>query len=188
MYLIAGLGNPGQKYDDTRHNIGFMFLDYLASEANDNFKDSKWEASVLKMNLWSQQMILVKPQTFMNLSGKAVGLIASYYQIEPEKIIVVHDDLDLDAGRIKVVFDRGHGGHNGIRSIIESLGTREFARLRIGIGRPPEKMKPSSFVLSRFSSEEMSDVQEGFVDMARAIRLIMEEGVVKAMNYMNKKI
>ncbi|MBU0482290.1 MAG: aminoacyl-tRNA hydrolase [Proteobacteria bacterium] len=187
MIIVAGLGNPGLQYTETRHNVGFMFLDYLASEANAHFRDSKWDADVVKTLLWQLPVLLVKPTTFMNLSGKAIGQIAAYYQVPPEKIIIIHDDLDLEPGRIKIFFDRGHGGHNGIRSIIESLGTKEFVRLKIGIGRPPEKMKPSAFVLSKFSGEELLSVREGFSFMAGAIRLIAEEGVIKAMNSVNKK-
>jgi PTH1 family peptidyl-tRNA hydrolase len=164
-----------------------MFLDYLAQEAGVDFKESRWEALLVKANLESGPSLLVKPQTFMNLSGRAVAMIATYHKIEPEQIVVVHDDLDLEPGRLKIVQDRGAGGHNGIRSIIEQLGTRDFARLRIGIGRPPEFMKPADFVLSRFSEEERQLLARGFVEMSKAVTMIGRQGVVAAMNFFNRR-
>lgn len=187
MLLVVGLGNPGDKYEKTRHNIGFMFLDFLAEKAGADFKESRWEALIAKVKLESGPCLLAKPQTFMNLSGRAVARVASYHQIEPERIIVVQDDLDLEVGRLKVVFDRGPGGHNGIRSIIEHLGTRQFARLRVGIGRPPEFMSPAAFVLSRFDEGEQRLIVQGFVEMAEAIARIAQQGVVAAMNYCNRR-
>jgi len=187
MLLVVGLGNPGDKYDKTRHNIGFMFLDYMAREAGVDFKESRWEALVAKASLESGPSLLVKPQTFMNLSGRAVARIAAYHKIEPGQIIVVHDDLDLEPGRLKIVQDRGPGGHNGIRSIIEHLGTRHFVRLRIGIGRPPEFMSPADFVLSRFSEAERQLVKQGFTEMAKAVTMIDRQGVTAAMNFFNRR-
>ncbi len=187
MLLVVGLGNPGDKYEKTRHNVGFMFLDYLAREVGVEFKESRWEALVAKAGLESGPALLVKPQTFMNLSGRAVARIASYHKIEPGRIIVVHDDLDLEPGRLKVVQDRGPGGHNGIRSIIECLGTRQFVRLRIGIGRPPEFMRPADFVLSRFSEAERQLIDQGFTEMAKAVSIIDLQGVSAAMNFFNRR-
>jgi PTH1 family peptidyl-tRNA hydrolase len=187
MLLVVGLGNPGDKYDRTRHNIGFMFLDYLAREAGAEFKESRWEAMVAKASLESGPVLLVKPQTFMNLSGRAVAKIVSYHKIETERIIVVQDDLDLEPGRLKIVQDRGAGGHNGIRSIIENLGTRQFVRLRVGIGRPPEFMSPSDFVLSRFTETERKLIDRGFSEMAKAVNMIGLQGVTATMNFFNRK-
>jgi PTH1 family peptidyl-tRNA hydrolase len=164
-----------------------MVLDYLAREAGVDFKESRWEAMVAKAVLESGPSLLVKPQTFMNLSGRAVARIASYHKIEPERIIVVHDDMDLEPGRLKVVQDRGPGGHNGIRSIIEHLGTKRFTRLRVGIGRPPEFISPADFVLSRFSESERHLIDQGFAEMAKAITMIDRKGVVAAMNFFNRR-
>lgn len=187
MLLVVGLGNPGSKYENTRHNVGFMFLDFLAEKSGVSFKGGRWEAETAKLSPESGGWLLVKPTTFMNLSGHPVARLASYHQIEPSRIIVVHDDLDLDPGRLKVVFDRGPGGHNGIKSIIEHLGTRQFVRLRVGIGRPPEYMAPAAFVLSRFSGAERAQLAEGFVEMADLVDLVDRQGVVAAMNQYNRR-
>lgn len=187
MLLVVGLGNPGSKYENTRHNVGFMFLDYLAEKGGVSFKGGRWEAETVRLAPQSGGWLLVKPTTYMNLSGQPVAQLASYHQIEPARIIVVHDDLDLDPGRLKVVFDRGPGGHNGIKSIIERLGTRQFVRLRVGIGRPPEFMAPAAFVLSRFSPAERTQLVEGFGEMAALVNLLESQGVVAAMNNFNRR-
>jgi len=187
MLLVVGLGNPGSKYQNTRHNVGFVFLDFLAGKVGAAFKSSRWEAEVAKITLDSSPLMLVKPTTFMNLSGQAVARLASYYQIEPEQIVVVHDDLDLDPGRVKLVFNRGPGGHNGIKSIIEYLGTSHFTRLRVGIGRPPEFVSPAAFVLSLFSAPEREQLVGGFAEMAEAVAMIDRQGVVGAMNFYNRR-
>ena len=185
MLLIVGLGNPGRKYNSTRHNIGFMALDYLASKAGAVFKESKWESDLVKTTLWSRPILLAKPTSYMNLSGKPVNRIASYYQIPPEQIVVIHDDLDLDAGRIKIVCGRGSGGHNGIKSIIEHLGTREFIRVRIGVGRPPDQVPPASFVLSKFREEELVNIEQAFSYIDQGIKIIENDNVAAAMNFVN---
>ncbi len=185
MLLIVGLGNPGRKYNQTRHNIGFMVLDYLAEEAGAVFKESKWDADFVKTNLWSNPHLLAKPTSYMNLSGRPVNRIASYYQIEPEQIVVIHDDLDLDVGRVKIVCGRGAGGHNGIKSIIEHLGTREFIRVRVGIGRPEGQMPPASFVLSKFGNEELVNIRQVFSYIEQGIKIIENDSVSAAMNFVN---
>lgn len=187
MLLVAGLGNPGSKYEHTRHNVGYMFLDFLAEKTGGAFKASRWDAEVAKVGLDSASCLLVKPTTFMNLSGQAVAGLAAYYQIEPDNVVVVHDDLDLEPGRIKIVFNRGSGGHNGIKSIIDHLGTCQFARLKVGIGRPAEFISPAAFVLSRFSGAEHEQLVEGFTEMAEAIAMIGHRGVVPAMNFYNRR-
>jgi PTH1 family peptidyl-tRNA hydrolase len=187
MLLIVGLGNPGSKYLLTRHNIGFMAVDHLAGKTGADFKESKWEAKLVKTVLWAKPLLLAKPTSFMNLSGRPVSGIASYYRIQPERIVVIHDDLDLDVGKVKIVRGRGAGGHNGIKSIIENLGTNEFIRIRIGIGRPPERMAPAAFVLSKFSEPELIEISKVFEYVEDGIRLIGEEGVSAAMNYVNRQ-
>ena len=187
MHLIVGLGNPGDTYQGTRHNIGFQVLDSLAEGHNISFVDSKWQAKVAKTSVWGYPVILVKPETYMNESGRSVGQIASYYRIPPQDIIVLHDDLDLDLARIKVVFDRGAGGHNGIISLISHLGSRQFVRIRIGIGRPSSPMPIKNFVLARFLAEEQAIICQQMETIQQAIRLVLEKGPLSAMSMANRK-
>ena len=160
MYLIAGLGNPGQQYAGTRHNIGFMMLDHFAEKNDLTFTDSKWKALVSKAVVWDESVVLLKPQTFMNLSGMAVAQAVYFYKLQPANIIVIHDDLDMEFGRLKIVSGGGDGGHKGIRSIIEHLGTKNFPRIKIGIGRPPTPVPPDKYVLSTFNSEEKKMIEQ----------------------------
>ncbi|MBU0673605.1 MAG: aminoacyl-tRNA hydrolase [Proteobacteria bacterium] len=185
MFLLIGLGNPGSQYRDTRHNIGFMFLDYLASRTGVSFKGARCEAEIVKTTLVNAPVLLVKPLTYMNKSGLAVNQIAEYYKIPAEHVIVIHDDLDLVTGRIKIVFNRGAGGHNGIKSIIEHLGTKEFVRVRVGIGRPGEKMSAASYVLSRFDLSEQTELLRGFNEIEDAVGAIIQDGVIGAMTRVN---
>lgn len=187
MQLIVGLGNPGAKYEGTRHNIGFQVLDYLAENNNLRFSDSKWRARVVKANLWGKSLLLVKPETFMNESGIAVGRIAGYYRVAIQDVIVIHDDLDLEVARVKIVVNRGAGGHNGIASLISHLGGREFPRVRVGIGRPPKEIPASEFVLARFNSAEQKIIAEKLSEIAHDIKLIVENGPVAAMGLVNRK-
>ena len=187
MRLIVGLGNPGDSYQGTRHNIGFQVLDSLADEYHVSFAESKWQAKIAKCTLWGQPVILVKPETYMNESGRAVGQIASYYCVLPQDIIVLHDDLDLALARIKVVCSRGAGGHNGILSLITHLGSRDFVRIRLGIGRPESSMPVKNFVLARFLPEEQAIVFKQMDTIQQAIRLILEKGPLLAMSMVNNK-
>ncbi len=186
MRLIVGLGNPGARYRGNRHNIGFQVLDYLAARERLSFSGSKWQAQVLKTVLWGESLLFIKPETFMNDSGLAVGMIASYYRVVSKDIIVVHDDLDLDLARVKVVVNRGAGGHNGIGSLISHLGGREFTRLRVGIGRPPANMPVSDFVLAGFNTAERQVIAAKVPQICSDIRLIIERGVMIAMERINK--
>lgn len=187
MYLLVGLGNPGNDYAVTRHNVGFIFLDYLAREYGFTFKSSKWQAEVVKDTLWGKPVVLAKPQTFMNRSGAAVAQIVNFFQISTENLIVVHDDLDLEVGRIKIVTSRGAGGHNGIRSIIQHLDANNFTRIKIGIGRPPVPMTSSNYVLSKFSPDEQKILEENLQNVEEAARMILEHGTIAAMNQINAK-
>lgn len=185
MFLLVGLGNPGDEYSSTRHNIGFLFLDHLAAGSGLVFKKSKWQAEVVKGGLWNSPVLLAKPLTFMNRSGDAVGLIARFHDVAASRVVVVHDDLDLPFGRVKVVVNRGPSGHNGVKSIIDHLGTRDFPRIRVGVGRPPGEATASQFVLGRFSSEELRHLPSLFGLIEKAAQLIVTEGVLRAMTLIN---
>lgn len=187
MHLVVGLGNPGKEYAVTRHNIGFIFLDYLAEKYRFTFKGTKWQAETAKDISWGYPVLFAKPQTYMNRSGTAVRAIADFYQIEPGNIIVIHDDLDLPLGRTKIVVNRGAGGHNGIRSLIEHLGSNDFVRVRVGIGRPDDTGRVSDFVLSRFGQDETPVMLAELSRIETGVRLIMEEGPAVAMNRINSE-
>lgn len=180
MFLIVGLGNPGEKYSETRHNVGFQVVERLAAHAGASFGESKWKALVCKGAIADHSVIFVKPQTFMNLSGEAVEPIASYYKIAPENIVVVHDDLDLDCGRIKLCVKSGAGGHNGIKSIIQHLGGKSFCRIKIGIGRPPHTMPVENYVLAKFNDQELQVVSAAIDRAAEAVALIVNKGFAAA--------
>ena len=153
--LIVGLGNPGREYDFTRHNAGFWWVDALAQQHSWSFRaENKFHGLVARGRLEGHELFLLKPQTFMNVSGRAVGALAQFYQIEPGQILVVHDELDLPPGGIKLKFGGGHGGHNGLKDIFSHLGTREFWRLRIGIGHPGERAAVVNYVLNAPRAEE----------------------------------
>ena len=186
MYLLVGLGNPGDKYRETRHNIGFLFLDHLADRLGLSITDSKWQALYSKGVLWGETVLLAKPQTYMNASGRAVAAMANFFKIPARNIIVVHDDLDLPVGRLKIVINRGAGGHNGIKSVIEALGTKEFCRIRAGIGRPEPPISVSHYVLSPFTPQEEQALGEELQAMEYATRLIIEEGITAAMTQLNR--
>ena len=160
LWLLAGLGNPGRTYAGNRHNIGFMVIDELARRAGANFS-SKFKSEYVRTRLANKDVLLLKPITYMNKSGVGLGLAASFFKIPPERVIVVHDELDHDYGRVQVKIGGGHAGHNGLRSIFEHYG-KDFARIRCGIGRPVHG-SVSSYVLSDFSTDETPHL-EGFVD------------------------
>ncbi|MDH4321715.1 MAG: aminoacyl-tRNA hydrolase [Desulfobulbaceae bacterium] len=187
MHLVVGLGNPGQDYARTRHNVGFMFLDYLADRHNATFVGSKWQAQTATLRLSGEMLTLVKPETYMNRSGLSVSRIAAYYKVATERIIVVHDDLDLPVGRMKLMNDRGAGGHNGIRSLIEHLASKEFPRFKIGIGRPQDKTPVEKYVLANFIAEEFTQTSEMFPAVEKGLCLLLEKGVLAAMNQVNTR-
>lgn len=187
MYLVVGLGNPGLEYAKTRHNVGFMYLDYLASRHNVSFNDSKWQAQTASLKVFGQSLTLVKPETYMNRSGMSVSRIAAFYKIAPGNIIVIHDDLDLPVGRVKLMNDRGAGGHNGIRSLIEQLSAKDFPRFKVGIGRPQNAMPVEKYVLAAFSGDDLERIEEVFVDIDNGLQLIIEKGLLSAMNQVNTR-
>lgn len=169
MKLIIGLGNPGKKYLFTRHNLGFMFLDFLQKAWSfPEFRESqKFEAQLSKKN----EIILIKPKTFMNLSGKTVGALLAFYKITPEDILVIHDDIDIEVGKYKLVSDSSSAGHNGIKDIIEKLGTQEFERVRVGVKNEQLRnpLEPADFVLQNFSEEELEEIQKLFPEIRKEL-------------------
>ncbi len=187
MYLIVGLGNPGNQYTLTRHNIGFLAMDVFAkSLGSENWKDEH-KALTIKTTIKDQAIIIAKPQTYMNLSGESVIPLLNYYKIPKENLIVAHDDLDIPFKSIRVQKNRGHAGHNGIRSISEQLGTADYTRLKLGIGRPPHpEMKVADYVLQKFSQEEMNQLNDFLNIAGDALESIIFDGVQKAANHYNK--
>jgi len=183
--MLVGLGNPGDEYLMTRHNVGFLFLDHLAKRHGFAFKGSKWQAETVKVALWDNPVLLCKPQTYMNCSGTAVGQVVRFHGLAPGQVVVIHDDLDLPFGRLRIVTDRGAGGHNGIKSLIDHLGTKDFPRIRVGVGRPPGEQPASDYVLARFSRDEQRDLPVLFGRIEEAVRLILNDGVTRAMNAIN---
>lgn len=156
MKLIVGLGNPGKKYEQTRHNIGFMFLDYYASRLNVKF-NPKANYQLAETNISGEKVLLLKPQTFMNLSGEAVHSVCKFYKIDIADVIVVYDDLDMDFGKLRVKDNSSAGGHNGIKNIINHMHTQQFMRIKVGINSP-YKADVKSFVLSKFSKAELAEL------------------------------
>jgi peptidyl-tRNA hydrolase, PTH1 family len=188
MWLVVGLGNPGTKYILTRHNIGFMVLDVLCQQAGGTWKNEH-NADVLKTTFEKTQVILAKPQTFMNRSGESVQPLASFYKIPPENIIVAQDEVDLPFGGIKFQIGRSAGGHNGIKSVTEKLGTDKYYRLRIGVGRPAiPQMDTADFVLQNFSKEEQKQVPQILEHCFKGIMSLFEFGYNKTASLYNKNI
>ncbi len=188
MYLVVGLGNPGVDYFGTRHNVGFQAVDYLAERHGLTFVDSKWQARIAKGTLCGKPVIIVKPDTYMNESGRAVGPLAAYYRVTPGQIIVLHDDLDLVLARTMVVVNRGSGGHNGIVSLVNHLGSREFVRIRIGIGRPDASVTVKNFVIARFRPQEHELMMAQMPSIEETVCLVLERGALAAMSAVNGKI
>lgn len=184
--MVAGLGNPGREYVRTRHNIGFLVIDSLASQAGLGLKNARFEAQWVKGTLGRRQVLLVKPQSYMNRSGFPIQQLSSYFKIQLPDIIVVHDDLDLPFGRIRVAHNRGHGGHNGIRSIIDAFGEKTFYRVRVGVGRPPSLSGAVGHVLGKFSPEEIRELDHVVATAADACLTIIEKGGTFAMNLFNR--
>jgi PTH1 family peptidyl-tRNA hydrolase len=189
LQLILGLGNPGEQYAGTRHNLGFMALETLASHYNIDLRLEKkaFNCRWGKIRLGSRNLILALPHTFMNLSGRTARSLASYFQVEAEAIAAVHDDLDLEFGRIKISVNRGGGGHKGVDSLRDHLGSDAFARLRLGIGRPLYGEAADRYVLNSFYPEQKAALA-GFLENARQCLLVMiEEGPIAAMQVFNRR-
>lgn len=181
--LVVGLGNPGENYARTRHNLGFMVADLLAARLGAKFKAHKRSgAEVSTGRLAGRSVVLAKPRCYMNESGRQVGPLAKFYSVPPADIIVLHDELDLDFGRIRLKVGGGEGGHNGVRSVAAALGTKDFQRVRIGIGRPPGRKDPAAFVLEPFNAAERAEVPTICEQAADAAELLIELGLEPAQN------
>ena len=187
MYMIAGLGNPGKEYNNTRHNIGFAFIDALAQEYDINVMDVKLKALTGKGMIGGQKVLLVKPLTFMNLSGESVRAAADFYKVDPEDILVIYDDISLEPGQLRLRGKGSAGGHNGIKNIIAHLGTQEFPRIKVGVGDKPKGMDLADYVLGHFSKEDQAKMDEAFKDAADAAEMILDKGMDAAMNHYNMK-
>lgn len=185
MYLIAGLGNPGKAYQSTRHNLGFLTLKTLANRHRILVEKKKFESLYGLGEVLNKKVLLLTPQTYMNRSGLAVAQFLRYYQLTPEQLVVIHDDLDLSWTRLRVVPKGGAAGHKGILSIIDQLKTQEFIRLRLGIGRPAEEQPTESYVLESFSSAEKKDLPALLEQACDALEIILDQGVTAAMNRFN---
>ncbi|HHN93782.1 MAG TPA: aminoacyl-tRNA hydrolase [Anaerolineae bacterium] len=185
LSLIAGLGNPGPQYAANRHNIGFRCLDRLAAAHGLTFDRRQKRALTARGVIAGREVLLVKPQTFMNESGRAVVPLARFYKVPPARLLVVYDDLDLPPGTLRLRPSGGSGGHRGMRSIIAQLGSQEFPRLRIGIGRPPGRMDPAAYVLQDFAPEEWPLMEETLARAIAAIEVWLTEGLDAAMSRYN---
>ena len=187
MWLCAGLGNPGRQYAETRHNIGFMVVDEILGRLASPPARARMGAELSEATLGGSKVIFCKPMEFMNVSGQAISRAAGFWKIPPQQILVVHDDLDLDFGRLKLVQGGGTGGHNGLRSIVAGLGTDAFCRLRFGIGRPPANWEGADYVLADFSAAEKKILPNLVEEAADAAQAIVKDGLVAAMNKFNRR-
>jgi len=186
MWLIVGLGNPGERYARTRHNIGFRSVETLAERHGLTFRQQRANSQLAEGIIHGQRVVLVKPQTYMNLSGQAVSALRNWYKIDPAReLLVIYDDLDLPFARVRIRERGSAGTHNGMRSIVAQLGTTEFPRLRIGIGQPLEKMDAADYVLSRFTPEEEAVLPDVLARVADAVEVVLRDGLITAMNRYN---
>ncbi|MDO4188783.1 MAG: aminoacyl-tRNA hydrolase [Lachnospiraceae bacterium] len=188
MYIIAGLGNPGKDYKNTRHNIGFDVIDVIAEKNRIDVSTIKHKALIGKGMIGSEKVILVKPQTFMNLSGESLIDVCQYYKIDIEsELIVIYDDIALDVGAIRVRKNGSAGGHNGMKSIIQHLSTENFMRIRMGVGEKPKGYDLADYVLGHFTQDERKLEDAAALDALNAVEIILNDGADKAMNLYNKK-
>ncbi|UOQ91356.1 aminoacyl-tRNA hydrolase [Halobacillus shinanisalinarum] len=187
MKCIVGLGNPGKRYEKTRHNVGFMIIDELANQNAWNLDQKKFKGLFTIEHMNGEKVLLLKPQTYMNLSGDSLRLFMDYYDIRDDEVLVIYDDLDLPPGRMRLRQKGGHGGHNGIRSIIDQLGTKEFKRLRIGVGRPSVPMSVVDYVLGTFDKDQQRSIQEVVEQSVKACEAWLEQPFDEVMNSFNVK-
>lgn len=189
-YLIVGLGNPGARYEGTRHNVGFDIVDAVAASVNEELRLTKWDACYCHLSLWGAKIFFVKPQTYMNLSGRSIGRFVDFFKVSHNNILVIHDDIDMSPGRIKLVAGGGPGGHNGIRSLIECLGAKDFFRLKYGVGRPGQNgvhgdIPVDRYVLGSLNSDEKSLFGERMPALLDGVKCFVDSGSQQAMNILN---
>ena len=184
-WLVIGLGNPGALYAGNRHNIGFMTVDAIASRIGGSFKAHKSRADVLEGRIAGQRVVLAKPRTYMNESGGPASGLASFFKVPPDRIVVIHDELDLEPGAIRLKLGGGDNGHNGLKSLRASLRTGEFHRVRLGVGRPPGRQDPADFVLRDFPAAAREEVGVQVERSADAVELLISQGLVAAQNAYN---
>ena len=188
MYVIAGLGNPDKKYEKTRHNVGFDVIDKMAQKYNVEVTEKKHKAICGSGYIAGQKVLLVKPQTYMNLSGESIQAILNFYKLDADsQLLVIYDDISLAPGRIRVRAKGSAGGHNGIKNIIAMTGTQGFARIKVGVGEKPEGWDLADYVLGRFSKEERALVEDAFEDAIEAAEMILMDDLSGAMNQFNGK-
>ncbi|MCD2499495.1 MULTISPECIES: aminoacyl-tRNA hydrolase [Microbacterium] len=181
-WLIVGLGNPGPQYEATRHNVGQMVIDELAARRSERFSSHKAGARVSETWLrpGAAKLILAKPNSFMNVSGGPVSSLAKFYGIAPDHVVIIHDELDIPFDSVKLKVGGGHGGHNGVRDVAKALGTPEFPRVRVGIGRPPGRQDPADWVLSPFPASQRQELAMLIADAADAVEMTVDEGLLAA--------
>lgn len=185
MYIIAGLGNPTREYEKTRHNVGFEVIDVLADLLGTTVEEKKFKGCYGRGIIGGEKVLLLKPQTFMNLSGESIRAASDFYKVDPEHIIIIYDDISLDVGQLRIRKKGSAGGHNGIKNIIAHLGTQEFPRIKVGVGDKPKKMDLADYVLSRFSKEDRAAMEDAFKEAAKAVEVMITEGMDIAMNQFN---
>ncbi|WP_067653134.1 aminoacyl-tRNA hydrolase [Nocardia harenae] len=184
--LVAGLGNPGPEYERTRHNVGFLVADVLAERVGGRFAvHKKSGADLLQARLDGRQVLVAKPRSFMNVSGRPVAALARFFSVPPTEVVVVHDELDLPFGVVRVKRGGGEGGHNGLRSVSSALTTKEYLRVRVGIGRPPGRQDPADFVLKPFAAPERKEVPVIVEQAADAVELLLRVGLEAAQNQLH---
>lgn len=185
MYIIIGLGNPEPEYSKTRHNMGFDTINKLSQELNINVNNTKFKSLYGTGTINNEKVVLVKPQTYMNLSGEAVREIVNFYKVKNEQIVVIYDDIDIPKGIIKIRKKGGPGNHNGMKSIVSNLSTEEFIRIRVGIGTPTYKNDMINYVLGKIADEEYEILEQGIKKAAQAVTMIINDGIDYAMNKCN---
>jgi PTH1 family peptidyl-tRNA hydrolase len=187
LKLVVGLGNPGEEYARTRHNVGYMVADRLALLARARFTAQKFAAELAEARLGPERVWIMKPQTYMNHSGEAVGAALRFWKLELDDLVVVHDELELDPYRVQLKVGGGHGGHNGVKSVNAHLGSPEYARVRVGVGRPPAAVDPTDYVLGRIPKADEAELDACLLRASEAARLAVELGASKAMNQVNRR-
>ncbi len=189
MFIIVGLGNPTKEYEGTRHNVGFAVIDKIADKYNITVTERKSRAFCGKGMVAGQKVLLVKPQTYMNLSGESVRGLVDYYKIDEEsELLVIFDDISLDVGQLRIRKKGSAGGHNGIKNIIAHLGTNVFNRIKVGVGEKPKEYDLADYVLGHFSKAEQEMMEDGYQSAIQAVELILQGEIDEAMNQFNKKV